>query len=42
MKTTLFDSQGKHKSEIELPKLFETPIREDLAQKYFEIDTFHV
>lgn len=38
MKTTLFDSQGKKKSEIELPEIFSAKIREDLAQKYFEVN----
>jgi len=38
MKTTLFDKQGKKKSEIELPAIFQTKIREDIVQKYFEAD----
>jgi len=40
MKSTLFDSQGNKKGQIELPQVFETPIREDIAAKYFEVDKF--
>jgi large subunit ribosomal protein L4e len=38
MKTTLFDSTGKKKSEMELPAVFNTRIREDIVQKYFEAE----
>ncbi len=38
MKATLFTSEGKKKSEIELPAIFQTKIREDIVQKYFEAD----
>ncbi|MDO8459828.1 MAG: 50S ribosomal protein L4 [Nanoarchaeota archaeon] len=40
MKTSLVDSQGKKKGDIELPSLFSTPIREDLVAKYFEISRY--
>jgi len=36
MKATLYDSSGKKKSDIEIPALFSTPIREDLVVKSFE------
>ncbi len=36
MKAQLFSSSGEKKSQVELPKIFETPIREDLVAKYFE------
>jgi len=38
MKTTLYDSQGKKKSELALPKVFESAVREDIVQKYFEVE----
>jgi large subunit ribosomal protein L4e len=42
MKAHLFDSKGSKKSEIALPKLFDSDVREDIAQKYYEIEkTFH-
>lgn len=37
MKATLFSSNGEKKSQVELPKVFETPIREDIVSKYFEV-----
>lgn len=37
MKAKLFDSTGKEKSDVELPAVFDTKIREDMAQKYNEI-----
>ena len=40
MKTTIFDSKGSKQSQINLPKIFETPVRADLIQKYFEADKF--
>jgi large subunit ribosomal protein L4e len=40
MKANLFDSLGKKKSEIELPSVFETPLREDLVAKAVEIARF--
>lgn len=36
MKATLYDSKGTKKSQIELPALFTTPIREDIVAKYVE------
>jgi large subunit ribosomal protein L4e len=38
MKATLYTSNGTKKSEVELPLVFHTKIREDLVQKYFEVD----
>lgn len=38
MKAALFDSKGTKKGEIELPKLFETEIREDLVWKVYEAE----
>ena len=40
MKTTLYTKTGNKKSEIALPKIFSTPIREDIVQKFFELDKF--
>jgi len=40
MKATLYDQQGNKKSQIELPKVFESKIREDIVAKYFESDKF--
>jgi len=40
MKATLFDKTGNRRSEIELPEVFKTPVREDIVQKYFEADKF--
>ncbi|MBU0761167.1 MAG: 50S ribosomal protein L4 [Nanoarchaeota archaeon] len=40
MKTTLYSSDGKKKSQIELPKIFEIRVRKDIVQKYFEADKF--
>ncbi|MBS3098984.1 50S ribosomal protein L4 [Candidatus Pacearchaeota archaeon] len=40
MKSQVYDSNGKEKGIMELPKLFETKIREDIVQKYFEADKF--
>ena len=37
MKAHLFTSKGEKKSEIELPKVFNTPVREDMAVKLFEV-----
>ena len=36
MKTILYTIKGEKKGNIELPKVFEKPIREDIAHKYFE------
>lgn len=38
MKTVLFNSDGTKKSQIDLPKIFETKIREDIVAKYFEAE----
>ncbi|MBU0466060.1 MAG: 50S ribosomal protein L4 [Nanoarchaeota archaeon] len=40
MKTTLYNSKGEKKSQVELPELFSTKVREDIVQKYFEADKF--
>ncbi|MBI3334645.1 50S ribosomal protein L4 [Candidatus Pacearchaeota archaeon] len=40
MKTAIYDITGKNKSEIEMPALFMTPIREDMVAKYFEAEKF--
>lgn len=38
MKSVLFDISGKKKKDFDLPKIFATKIREDIAAKYFEAD----
>lgn len=38
MKTILYDEQGKKKSDITLPVIFDTVVREDLSAKYFEVE----
>jgi len=38
MKSPIYNSKGKENGNLELPKLFETKIRSDLVQKYFEAD----
>lgn len=40
MKTALYDVKGTKKSDIELPALFETALREDLVLKYVEAEKF--
>jgi len=40
MKSILYDSSGKKKSEIALPELFDSPIREDISAKCFEAEKF--
>ncbi len=40
MKAHLFTKQGEKKSELELPKIFNTKIREDIVAKYFEASKF--
>src|SRR3989338_4637309 len=37
MKTTIYTSSGEKKGTIELPKIFSSPIREDLVMKHFEV-----
>ena len=38
MKAQLFDSSGNKKSEIELPEIFNSVIREDITAKLFEVE----
>lgn len=38
MKAHLYDLKGQKKGEVELPHVFDTHVREDLVQKYFEVD----
>ncbi len=38
MKAQLFDSKGEKKSELELPEIFNSQIREDIALKFFEAE----
>jgi large subunit ribosomal protein L4e len=38
MRAILYDSSGNKKSELELPAIFSSSIREDIAQKYFEVE----
>lgn len=38
MKATVFDLEGKKKSEVEMPKVFDSKIREDIAAKCFEAE----
>lgn len=40
MKATVYSSQGVKKGEIDLPALFNSPIREDIVAKYVEADKF--
>src|SRR3989338_6070014 len=40
MKSTLYDSKGSKKSEIELPEIFSTPLRQDLVMKYAEAEKY--
>ena len=40
MKVQLFDSKGQKKTQVDLPKVFNTSIRLDIVQKYFEADKF--
>ena len=40
MKSSLYDSSGKKKSDIEIPLVFSTPIREDMVLKFYEADKF--
>ncbi|MCU0641965.1 MAG: 50S ribosomal protein L4 [archaeon] len=38
MKAALYDLKGNKKSDIELPQLFNSEIREDIAAKFFEVE----
>ncbi len=40
MKAQLYDIKGLKKSEIDLPKVFETPVREDMITKLVEVERF--
>src|SRR3989344_5634817 len=40
MKATLYDVKGVKKSDIELPSVFATPLREDLVMKYVEAERY--
>ncbi len=40
MKAQLYSSSGSKKSDLELPSVFNSMIREDLAHKYFEANKF--
>ena len=40
MKAHLFDMKGTKKKEIDLPEVFNTKIREDIVQKYYEASKF--
>ncbi len=40
MKAALYDIEGNEQGAIELPKVFETKIREDIVAKYFEVEKF--
>lgn len=40
MKATLYDIKGAKKGSVELPALFETPVREDLVHKAYESEKF--
>jgi large subunit ribosomal protein L4e len=38
MKAQLFTSEGKEKAEVQLPERFDTLVREDIVQKYLEVE----
>lgn len=40
MKAMLYSSEGAKKSEIQLPSVFDSVIREDIVLKYFEVEKF--
>lgn len=40
MKAQLYSEKGEKKSEVTLPEVFNTTVREDIAQKYFEVEKF--
>jgi len=40
MKGTLYSVKGEKKGDVELPEMFSTTLREDVAAKYFEADKF--
>jgi large subunit ribosomal protein L4e len=41
MRAALYDSSGAKKSELELPLVFDTLIRGDIVQKFFEVEKSH-
>lgn len=40
MKSQLYSPKGEKKSQVELPKVFSTKVREDIVKKYYEVDKF--
>ncbi len=40
MKAMMYTKAGEKKSEISLPQVFSSSIRQDIAQKYFEVEKF--
>jgi large subunit ribosomal protein L4e len=40
MKVALYSKVGEKKSEVALPKVFDSTLRQDIAQKYFEVEKF--
>ncbi|MEK6933378.1 MAG: 50S ribosomal protein L4 [Nanoarchaeota archaeon] len=42
MKTEIYSAEGEKKSEIQLPSLFSSVIRDDIASKYFEAEKFDI
>ncbi|MEI6731213.1 MAG: 50S ribosomal protein L4 [archaeon] len=40
MKAQLFDVKGAKKAQLEMPAVFDTKVREDIAAKLFEVDKF--
>lgn len=42
MKSTLYSTTGEKKGDINLPSVFSSMVREDLAAKYFETEKFRV
>jgi len=42
MKAALYDIKGEKKSEVTLPSVFKSKVREDIAQKYFEANKFYL
>ena len=40
MKATLYSKTGEKKSQVDLPALFETPVRQDTVEKYLEAQKF--
>ncbi len=38
MKATIYSTKGEEKSQLDLPAVFKTPVREDLILKYLEVE----